>query len=86
MAIYGDGKHCDGSEQEEKEKALPVVSDSEYIGNFGNICIFCRSTNIHGASEADFDGENAYRVVSCDECGEKWEEVYKLSNTQPIGG
>ena len=86
MAIYGDGKHCDGSEQEEKKRALPSVSDSEYIESLGSICIFCRSEKIRGVSEADFDGENAYRVVSCDECGEEWEEVFTIVATQPVGG
>lgn len=43
----------------------------------------CNSSNIQ-AGEIIADGNQAWREVSCHECGTAWRDVYNLTTYEPI--
>ena len=56
---------------------LTAKQKEKYLKKGGNICPFCESESICGEG-VDIDGTFATQEVSCSECGESWEDVYKL--------
>ena len=61
-----------------------VVSEKRYIKEGGNVCPFCEFDEVVGLSSVHVDCGTAWRVVSCAECGEEWEETYRLSEVNFI--
>lgn len=53
--------------------------EREYIASGGSKCPFCKSTNIEGCGERDFDGDHAYNGCECLACGKTWDDVYSLT-------
>jgi len=54
-----------------------------YIKNAANICPFCKSPDISGGS-VDISGREARQEVSCNECHERWCDVYTLSFVEDL--
>lgn len=52
-----------------------MLSRKEYVDANGTICPYCKSKEISG-DEFDFDG--MCREVTCFDCGETWNDIYKL--------
>ncbi len=86
MAIYGDDKHNVNSEYTGPSIPEQIVSDKEYIEQSGGECIYCKSEEISGTSEVDFDDIYAYRKIVCQKCEAEWEEVFTMTSTQPVKG
>lgn len=62
---------------------LPLTR-AQYKKSFGNICPTCKSSFVYsfpqqGNNMKITEGQVIIDYV-CDECGEEWEEVYKLDN------
>jgi hypothetical protein len=54
-----------------------------YIENTGNICPFCKSTDITGGS-VNIEGREARQEVWCNECHGQWRDVYTLAFVEDI--
>ena len=47
----------------------------EYINSDGTACPFCGSLNIEAGH---FDAEGVSQPVRCEDCDEKWQNIYQL--------
>lgn len=56
---------------------LTVAQKRKYLLEDPDSCPFCGSSNIKGG---EFDLEIYFRPVSCQDCGEEWEEQFKMTN------
>jgi transcription elongation factor Elf1 len=57
---------------------LTKEQKEKYLKNGTNLCPFCESSDIVGGS-VEIDGAVAWQEVSCSECGEVWQDVYKFA-------
>ena len=55
-----------------------------YISSGGNECPKCGSSEISPIYGFETDGTSAWRAVECDECGKRWNDVYKLIDIEEI--
>lgn len=56
---------------------MNMMTDAEYVATGGAKCPHCRSENIT-AGDRQFEGREAWLNVACDDCGERWVEIFKL--------
>lgn len=64
---------------------LKTATKEEYINAKGNHCPHCGSKSI-SAGSLQADGGEAWQEVTCDTCGEQWNDIYKLTNIEKITG
>ena len=57
---------------------LTKEQKEKYIASGAQHCPFCESSDISGGR---FDAESmeCWQEVSCDNCGNEWQDVYKLA-------
>ena len=64
----------------------PLVLSEEqrnaYLNNKGQRCPFCKSTDIEAEDPPEMDGNIACQIVSCTDCGGKWEDQYTLNDVE----
>ncbi len=63
-------------------KKLTEAKKIAYLKN-PDLCPHCKSYNI-SAGDMEYGTTSAFRDVQCNECDEKWEEVFTLSSVQAI--
>jgi len=61
---------------EEHEK-----KQTDYFASGANVCPHCSSHEITGG-QFDADGLQAWRKVSCDDCGKTWTELFDMVGFQ----
>lgn len=59
-----------------------LLTDSEYVAEGGAKCPHCRSNRLTGG-ERQFEGTEAFLDVTCDNCGNRWVEVFKMVGWMP---
>jgi hypothetical protein len=64
--------------EENKEQGLTEEMALEYFRNLGNVCPFCGSYDITGAS-FETDAGSVYQEMSCSDCNEEWADGYYLN-------
>ncbi len=60
---------------------MPKLTEAQkqnYMVGGANLCPFCESADICGES-VDIDEREAWQEVSCNQCYERWRDVYKLA-------
>jgi hypothetical protein len=74
-------RHPDGSWRDRPInalRALPPMTDAQYVAQGGKECPYCRSDDIV-AGEHEFGGAYAAQNVTCRSCGRTWVEVFELA-------
>jgi hypothetical protein len=54
-----------------------------YMQDAANLCPFCKSWDIEGGP-VEIDGRYAWQETTCNECQERWRDVYKLAFVEDI--
>ncbi len=62
-------------------KKLTDEIRKEYLENFGTRCPFCDTESIRGG-EWDFGIGEFWQRCYCDDCGERWTDVYRLTGVE----
>lgn len=57
---------------------MEPMTDEEYVACNGLRCPFCGAENTMGAGQFTVDRGQASQQVFCHECGNAWEDIYKL--------
>jgi hypothetical protein len=55
-----------------------TMTSAEYLEQGGTVCPFCKSHDIEG-QEVNIDAGTAWQDVSCNQCGEEWQDTYTLT-------
>lgn len=55
----------------------------QYIRSKGITCPFCGGDSIEGGF-VEIDAGNAFQEIACNQCGSRWQDVYKLVDMVPI--
>jgi transposase-like protein len=55
-----------------------AMTHEEYISHGGSKCPYCESTNIAADGMLEVDGTDAWQDIECEDCGETWQDVFKL--------
>ncbi len=59
------------------------MTNRDYIAQAGTQCPHCKQRNTQQSTHFSEDNEGVvYRKSWCNDCGEKWEEVYRLAGWQ----
>jgi len=67
-----------------KESAkLTEEQKRAYMQDAANLCPFCKSWDIEG-SPVEVDGRYVWQEAACNECEERWRDVYKLAFVEDI--
>lgn len=53
-------------------------TNQQHIDNGATQCPYCNSYNIEG-QEINIDSGSAWQDVSCNECGQEWQDTYTLT-------
>lgn len=64
-----------------EKPAKPPMTNRGYVRVKGQKCPFCRSTDLTGDS-FNADGGQATQEMYCNDCGNEWEDVYRLIGYQ----
>ena len=74
------------SKTEKDSPKTKPLTNRQYAKSGGNICPFCRGTNVEaaGAIMPD-DRDSATLEVECKDCGRSWKDTYKLVGYEPEG-
>ena len=56
---------------------ITEAQKKKYVANGGVNCPVCNSENIEG-SHMEADAGGAWQEVYCSDCGENWQDVYRL--------
>lgn len=56
----------------------------KYIDSGGSKCPYCNSENISAVGCFNADVNSAWRKVACDDCGEVWNDVYRLIDAEEL--
>jgi C4-type Zn-finger protein len=59
---------------------LTEQQKTDYL-NSSSLCPYCKSSNIN-AERIEADGESAWGEVECEDCGERWTDVYTLTDVE----
>ena len=60
-----------------------MIGKEIYIKAKGLICPYCRAESIEGGFIQVEAGE-AFQDMSCSQCGNQWQDVYRLVDVVPI--
>lgn len=60
---------------------MPMTNE-EYVQHSGVRCPYCGSPDLDGGS-VTVDAGAAWQGISCNGCGESWQDQYKLVGYQP---
>lgn len=55
-----------------------MQTNQQYIDNEGTQCPYCNSHDIEG-QEVNIDAGSAWQDVSCNACGQEWQDTYTLT-------
>lgn len=65
-----------------KKKALPVLSQDDYVARRGLDCPYCHKATASAAGNLEADGPVAWQNCRCDEtnggCGKEWTDEFNL--------
>jgi len=64
--------------QKEKQTVEPMT-DAEYRALTEPRCPFCRSREVEGGTEREMSVKETHLDMSCNECGEEWIEISRLT-------
>lgn len=53
--------------------------EADYLASGASKCPWCKSPNIEGTGDVDYDADWYSNHVVCNACGKEWEDVYTLS-------
>ena len=70
-----------------KDKPLNKKAKKEYLEDLGNTCPYCGNDDCCKQDYSDIDGVESGDLEqrrSCDECGRKWIDVFKLIDIREI--
>lgn len=56
---------------------ITETQTKKYVAQGGVRCPVCNSENIEGSS-IEVDAGGAYQEMTCTDCGEEWQDVYRL--------
>ena len=73
-----------GLQKQGAEYKLTHPEIRTYLNDPGR-CPYCGSTSL-GADAFDAEDDSAWRVVECDNCESRWEEVYQIRAFDPKNG
>ena len=68
----------------DKKKKITVKMKKEYLRGGGVVCPFCGAQGIEGVCGVDVESGIATQRVSCNECGEVWQDVYLLKDIMEV--
>jgi hypothetical protein len=60
-----------------------MISNKEYLEN-PHECPYCKSRLIESDGYGDLDGDEYYNKILCNNCDERWTEVYKLTHVLEV--
>ena len=63
---------------------MDKIKKKEYIKSGGTICPFCDSNNIGAVTEIEQDEIVISQLMQCNDCGKRWEDIYKLHNIKEV--
>jgi transposase-like protein len=69
-----------------REKPMSKLTDEQkeiYLSSGGVICPFCESTDIFGGA-VELDSGIAWQEISCESCGKKWRDCFKLTGIEEV--
>lgn len=67
------------------DPAIKMMSDAEYVACAGNLCPFCRSSDIESQGKPEVDeGGSAGQRVKCNTCDREWSDEYRLVGWQAL--
>lgn len=66
-----------------ERKQITREMRKKYIDQGGANCPFCGSPNIEGG-EYEGEGSQVWSTITCNECGEQWDDVYKLIGCEEV--
>ena len=55
-----------------------MQTNQQYIDNGGTQCPYCNSHDIEG-QEVNIDAGSAWQDVTCNHCGQQWQDTYTLT-------
>jgi len=70
------------SEEVVENTDAETLSNSEYLAKEGNVCPFCRCSEVESNGTVEVDGSIAWQKVTCTECDESWQDNYNLVGFQ----
>ncbi len=56
---------------------------ADYLKLYGCRCPVCKSADI-SAGQIEVDGPSAWSDVKCEQCGSQWQDVYTLTDIEPV--
>jgi len=59
--------------------AITKEQEAIYIESGGINCPVCRSSDIESRGDAEYHDNTLSETVICNQCGEKWLDIYTLS-------
>ena len=66
-----------------KETEMTPKQEKEYVEADGSICPFCGEHDINGVGPYDGVGTIITLLVECNDCGERWHDIYTLTGADP---
>jgi transposase-like protein len=54
----------------------------KYLKAGKNVCLFCESENVERSKGYSMHGDNLSLPYVCKDCGEKWDDIYTLSDVE----
>lgn len=58
----------------------------DYVDSRGSYCPYCKSKNIEGTGNRDYDDNWASNHIVCKDCGKEWDDIYTLTGIDEHGG
>lgn len=55
------------------------MTDEEYVKEEGTKCPYCKSLNIERIDPVGFDETISWKTVICNNCGERWSDIFELT-------
>jgi hypothetical protein len=63
-------------------KELTKEQKADYLSN-PHTCPYCGGDDIEGG-RIETDGNEAWQLINCLSCPQAWNDVYKLSDVEPV--
>jgi C4-type Zn-finger protein len=61
-----------------------MKTKEQYLKDSGK-CPYCNSEQLEGNGH-DYEGDGVIQVILCQDCGNRWEDVFRLYDVEFLGG